>query len=60
LLYLAYIHKGDFSAALRSNAEAGGDNVHRGMMLGMLAGVAAEEIPRELLEHKINGFVQLR
>lgn len=29
-------HQGDFIQTLRANAEAGGDSVHRGMVLGLL------------------------
>lgn len=31
-----------------ANANSGGDNVHRGMILGLLAGAANEEIPVHL------------
>ena len=33
-----------------ANANAGGDNVHRGILLGMLAGAANDEIPQDLKE----------
>ena len=42
---LGHQHQGDLSAALRANAEAGGDNVHRGMVLGLLLGAGATDIP---------------
>lgn len=40
----------DFKASLLANANAGGDNVHRGMVLGLLAGAATKSIPQELKE----------
>ena len=40
----------DFKASVLANANAGGDNVHRGMILGILAGAATDEIPQELKE----------
>ena len=33
-----------------ANANAGGDNVHRGILLGMLVGAANDEIPQDLKE----------
>ena len=50
LLYLAQRHGFDLRAALLANANAGGDNVHRGMILGLLLGATATEIPPELKE----------
>jgi len=38
----------DFKKSVLANANAGGDNVHRGMILGILAGAATESIPQEL------------
>ena len=35
-------------SALLANANAGGDNVHRGMVLGILMGAANEEMPENL------------
>ena len=46
-LWLAHRHAGDTRAALLANADAGGDNVHRGMVLGLLAG-AAGGVPDDL------------
>lgn len=55
LLYLALRHKLDLEQALVANAEAGGDNVHRGAVLGLLLGAAGAAVPahlqRGLLEH---------
>ena len=35
----------DFNRTLRANAEAGGDSVHRGMVLGLLLGAGSEDVP---------------
>jgi len=48
LMYLLYKNKFDFKASVLANANAGGDNVHRGIILGLLAGAASDEIPEEL------------
>jgi hypothetical protein len=50
-LLLCLIKKHDFGVreSLLANANAGGDNVHRGMIMGLLAGSAAPEIPEELI-----------
>jgi ADP-ribosylglycohydrolase len=48
LLYFAKAHNIDVESALLANANAGGDNVHRGMVLGILVGAANEEIPEHL------------
>ncbi len=47
MLSIAHRHGFDPEAALLANANAGGDNVHRGMVLGLLAG-AAKPIPDAL------------
>ena len=50
LLYLA-LHEGmDLEGALLANANAGGDNVHRGMILGLLLGACCRQIPAPLIE----------
>lgn len=68
LLCLLQRNKTDFKASLLANANAGGDNVHRGMLLGLLAGAANTEIPYELksglfayheLQSEIKDFVDL-
>lgn len=68
LLCLFQRNKADFKASLLANANAGGDNVHRGMILGLLAGAASTEIPHELksgllanheLQDEIKNFVDL-
>ncbi len=68
LIYLAWHNRFDFRKALLANVNAGGDNVHRGMILGMLLGAAADDIPEELvsglsddteLEKEISAFAAL-
>lgn len=48
LLYFAKAHNIDVKSALLANANAGGDNVHRGMVLGILAGAASKALPEHL------------
>ena len=48
LLYFAKAYNVDIESALLANANAGGDNVHRGMVLGLLLGAANEEVPERL------------
>ena len=48
LLYLAENDGLDFESTLLANANAGGDNVHRGMVLGLIVGAAHDEIPDHL------------
>jgi ADP-ribosylglycohydrolase len=48
LLYFARAHNMDVETALLANANAGGDNVHRGMVLGILLGAANNELPEHL------------
>jgi len=43
VLYLAYKYRSDPWLALRMNANLGGDNVHRGMVLGTLLGLLNDE-----------------
>ncbi len=68
LLYLAYKYNFSFEEALLANVNVGGDNVHRGMALGMLLGAASHEIPqnliaglkaREALEKEIEAFAEI-
>jgi len=47
-MYLLYKNEFDFEASVLANTNAGGDNVHRGMILGLLAGAANEELPEHL------------
>jgi ADP-ribosylglycohydrolase len=53
LLYFAKAHNLNLESALLANANAGGDNVHRGMILGILVGAANEEIPEHLKQGMI-------
>ena len=48
-LYLAWRHAGDFAAGALANARCGGDNCHRGAVVGSLLGASAS-VPRPLLE----------
>jgi ADP-ribosylglycohydrolase len=68
LMYLLYKNKFDFKSSILANANAGGDSVHRGIILGMLAGAASEEIPDELkmglaeyesIEKEIEDFIEV-
>jgi len=68
ILYFLHKNRFDFTASLLDNANAGGDNVHRGMILGLLAGAATDEIPESLktglreyekINQEINAFVKL-
>lgn len=46
--YQARRHDFDLEAGLLANANAGGDNVHRGMVLGVLLGAAVGRVPARL------------
>jgi ADP-ribosylglycohydrolase len=68
LLALAARHGEDVEAALLANANIGGDNVHRGMLLGMIAGAGTNSIPDRLkrgladnasIENEIEGFAEV-
>lgn len=68
LMYQLYKNKFDFRKIIMANANAGGDNVHRGMISGLLAGAANDEIPQNLkeglteydeLEKEITAFVEM-
>lgn len=47
-LYLSWKYHDDFQAGITANAMVGGDNCHRGAVVGSLLGVAATEIPASL------------
>jgi len=47
-LYLAWKYHDDFSSAILANARCGGDNAHRGVVVGALLG-AAQDIPERWL-----------
>ena len=49
----------DVETALLANANAGGDNVHRGMVLGILLGAANHELP-EYLKRGLIAFEELQ
>ncbi|MEA3371179.1 MAG: ADP-ribosylglycohydrolase family protein, partial [Campylobacterota bacterium] len=68
ILYFLYKNSFDFTASLLDNANAGGDNVHRGMILGLLAGAVTDEVPDSLkrglkeyekIDAEIDAFVKL-
>ncbi len=68
LFYLARKHDFDVESALLANADAGGDNVHRGMLLGMVVGGAGDSFPSRLkdgliarseLEKEIEEYVEI-
>ena len=68
LFYLARKNNFDFRDSLLANVNAGGDNVHRGMILGLLVGAANENISDNLkkglldyneLDHEIKDFVEV-
>ncbi len=48
-LYLAWKYVGDFSAGIVANARCGGDNCHRGAVLGALLG-AAQGVPERWMQ----------
>ena len=48
-LFLAWRHAGDFGAGVAANAAVGGDNCHRGAVVGSLLG-ASTPIPHPLVE----------
>ncbi len=65
IIYFAQNHGADVEATLLANANAGGDNVHRGMVLGLIVGAANDELPLHLkqgltafdeLQGEIDGF----
>jgi ADP-ribosyl-[dinitrogen reductase] hydrolase len=47
-LYLSWKYHDDFQAGITANAMVGGDNCHRGAVVGSLLGVATAEIPPSL------------
>jgi ADP-ribosylglycohydrolase len=58
----------DVEDCLLANANAGGDNVHRGMIPGLIVGAAADKVPEHLirglaagrkLETEIRGFTDI-
>jgi len=68
LLYFSSKHHFEVEATLLANANAGGDNVHRGMVAGMIVGAANDEMPDHLmkgliaydsLKEEIDGFTEV-
>ncbi|MGB6020346.1 MAG: ADP-ribosylglycohydrolase family protein [Sulfurimonadaceae bacterium] len=69
LLYLCVQHNFDLKDALLANVNAGGDNVHRGMIMGLLLGACSERVDDNLkkglvdyeeLNQEIEAFVQIQ
>ena len=50
LMYLLNKNNFDFKDSVLANANTGGDSVHRGIIIGILAGAASDEIAQELKE----------
>ena len=50
MLYLVMKHNLGVEESLLANANAGGDNVHRGMIMGLIAGASNDELPSHLIE----------
>ena len=68
LLYLSVKHHLDLKSSLLANVNAGGDNVHRGMIMGLLLGAASNTIDESLkrglvdyeeINQEIEDFIQL-
>ncbi len=67
IFYFLHKNRFDFTSSLFDNANAGGDNVHRGMILGMISGAVTpvpEVLKKGLKEYKsikkeISDFVKL-
>jgi ADP-ribosylglycohydrolase len=57
VLYLAYKYQDDPWQALRVNTNLGGDNVHRGMVLGTILGLQTDSVANllfnKLADHKV-------
>jgi len=51
-LYLAWKYASDFESAISANANVGGDNCHRGAVIGALVGAAVglDQIPEKLID----------
>jgi ADP-ribosylglycohydrolase len=59
LLSTAWINDMKFDKSLFSDINAGGDNVHRGMILGLITGAAAGRIP-ESLKKGLKNYDEIR
>lgn len=57
VLYLAYKYQDDPWQALRANTNLGGDNVHRGIVLGTILGIQTDAVAanwfNQLADHKV-------
>ncbi|QPG06169.1 ADP-ribosylglycohydrolase family protein [Salinimonas marina] len=51
VLYFAYRYSEDGKKALLANTNVGGDNVHRGFVLGAIMGLIEQTSPASLFEH---------
>jgi hypothetical protein len=49
-VYLLGRHNYDPTRTLTANANMGGDNVHRGMVLGLIVGAAQDKMPPSLIQ----------
>jgi ADP-ribosylglycohydrolase len=60
-LYLAWRYAGDFEAGVVANTNVGGENCHRGAVVGALLGAASgmAALPAKFVNH-IHGSVRLR
>ncbi len=50
IVYLLGRHNYDPTRTLTANANMGGDNVHRGMVLGLIVGAAQDKMPPSLIQ----------
>ena len=50
LLYFAWKYSSDMEGALLANTNAGGDNVHRGMILGLIMGASGSSVSDKLIK----------
>ena len=55
----AELNQLDIKTSLLANANAGGDNVHRGMVLGLIVGAANDELPEDL-QQVLTDFADLQ
>jgi ADP-ribosylglycohydrolase len=51
VLYLAYRYLDEPKKCLLANANLGGDNVHRGIVLGMITGLSSDDFPQDIYQH---------
>jgi ADP-ribosylglycohydrolase len=54
VLYLAYKYQNDPWQALKVNTNLGGDNVHRGMVLGVLFGLQSNTVATNWFNQLVN------